>query len=149
MRTGKRLAQRATDIVINFHRTPVPLFKLSGGAPPHRNTLRISIQPDEGFALSFDVKSPGEQFALETRRMEFRYRDAFGELSSGYETLLLEIIEGDQTLFVHADETEASWRLYTPLLHDRAPVQSYPAGSWGPAAADQLMQAANRTWITA
>ena len=141
LRTGKRLAQRATDIVINFHRTPVLLFKLSGGAPPHRNTLRISIQPDEGFALSFDVKTPGDQFALETRRMEFRYRDAFGELSSGYETLLLEIIEGDQTLFVHADESIAAWTLFGPLLAKTFKLHPYAAGMWGPAAADRLARA--------
>ena len=138
--TGKRLAQRATDIAIHFHRTPVALFKFNGAASRH-NSLRISIQPDEGFALSFAVKTPGDQFQLETRRMEFRYHDAFGELSSGYETLLLEIIEGDQTLFVHADESIASWTLFGPLLARKFKLHPYAAGTWGPAAADRLMKA--------
>jgi glucose-6-phosphate 1-dehydrogenase len=138
--TGKRLAHRATDIAINFHRAPVALFKINGAAPLH-NALRISIQPDEGFALSFAVKTPGEQFQLETRRMEFRYRDAFGELSSGYETLLLEIIEGDQTLFVHADESIASWTLFGPLLAKKFPLHPYAAGSSGPPAAARLLNA--------
>jgi glucose-6-phosphate 1-dehydrogenase len=138
LRTGKRLPRRMTEIGIEFHRTPVSLFRFSGGALPHHNALSISIQPDEGFALSFDVKTPGGQFELQTRRMEFNYRDAFGELSSGYETLLLEIIEGDQTLFVHADETIASWSLFGPLLSKKLGVHPYAAGSWGPAAAERL-----------
>lgn len=139
--TGKRLAHRATDITINFHRTPVALFRTDDGAAPGHNSLRISIQPDEGFALSFAVKTPGEQFSLETRRMEFHYRDAFGELSSGYETLLLEIVEGDQTLFVHADESIAAWTLFGPLLGKKLPLQPYAAGSSGPPAAARLLQA--------
>ena len=73
--------------------------------------------------------------------MEFRYRDAFGELSSGYETLLLEIIEGDQTLFVHADESIAAWTLFGPLLAKTFKLHPYAAGMWGPAAADRLARA--------
>jgi glucose-6-phosphate 1-dehydrogenase len=130
-----------TDIAIKFHRTPIALFKFNGGAAPRYNELRITIQPDEGFALSFAVKTPGEQFRLETRRMEFRYRDAFGELSSGYETLLLEIIEGDQTLFVHADESIAAWTLFGPLLAKKLAIHPYAAGSWGPPAAARLLNA--------
>jgi glucose-6-phosphate 1-dehydrogenase len=139
LRTGKRLAQRATDIAIHFHRTPVALFKFNGGSAPHHNVLRISIQPDEGFALAFDVKTPGDAFRLESRRMEFSYRDAFGELSSGYETLLLEIIDGDQTLFVHADESVAAWTLFGPLLGKKLTLHPYAAGSWGPPAATRLL----------
>jgi glucose-6-phosphate 1-dehydrogenase len=139
LRTGKRLARRMTEIAIHFHRTPVSLFKFHGGALPHHNALKISIQPDEGFALSFEVKTPGGEFELETRDMEFRYHDVFGELSSGYETLLLEIIEGDQTLFVHADETIASWSLFGPLLKKKLAVHPYAAGSWGPPAAERLV----------
>ena len=138
LRTGKRLARRTTAIAINFRRTPVALFKVNGGAAPACNALKISLQPDEGFALSFAVKTPGDHFELATRRMEFRYGDAFGELSAGYETLLLEIIEGDQTLFVHADETIASWALFGPLLTKKLPLYPYPAGSRGPAAAARL-----------
>jgi glucose-6-phosphate 1-dehydrogenase len=136
LRTGKRLVRPLTMIAINFHRAPVALFR---GAPAHHNVLKIFLQPDEGFQLAFEVKTPGEPFELQTRRMEFHYRDAFGELSSGYETLLLEIIRGDQTLFVHADEGIAAWKIFRPLLRRRFPVHRYPAGTWGPLAANRIL----------
>lgn len=147
LRTGKRLARRLTQIVIEFRGPPVALFRSIDCSPPHTNRLAINLQPDEGFTLSFEVKAPGDSYALHTRHMQFRYADAFGTpLSAGYETLLLDVVQGDQTLFVHADETEASWRLYTPLLHWHVPRHSYPAGSWGPAAADKLIGTADGAW---
>jgi glucose-6-phosphate 1-dehydrogenase len=138
--SGKRLARRVTEIAIVFRRPPVALFRSLDGCETHSNTLVITLEPDEGFELSFEVKSPGEPFTLQTQRMRFDYAEAFGTLSGGYETLLLDVMRGDQTLFVHADETEASWRLYTPLLKKRLPLHPYPAGSWGPAAAENLMR---------
>lgn len=147
LRTGKRLTRRSTQIVIEFRGPPIALFRSIDCRPPHTNLLAIRLQPDEGFDLSFEVKSPGDHFTLDTRHMEFRYAEAFGApLSAGYETLLLDVLEGDQTLFVHAEETEASWRLYEPLLSRDAPPHPYPAGSWGPAAADDLMAASGATW---
>jgi glucose-6-phosphate 1-dehydrogenase len=134
LRTGKRLARRVTEITINFRTPPVALFT-SFGCVARGNTLVITLEPDEGFELSFEVKSPGEQFALKTQRMKFRYSEVFGALSGGYETLLLDIMRGDQTLFVHGDEAEAAWRLYAPLLRNLPPLYFYPAGSWGPAEA--------------
>lgn len=102
----------------------------------------ITLQPNEGFDLSFEVKSPGEQFTLQTQHMDFRYAEAFGKsLASGYDTLLLDVVQGDQTLFVHADETEASWRLYTPLLAAPRKLHRYPAGGAGPVAAARLSDA--------
>ena len=148
LRTGKRLARRVTQIVIEFRSPPVALFRSIDGCNPCTNVLTITLQPDEGFELSFEVKSPGEPFQLQTERMKFRYPSAFGALSAGYDTLLLDVIEGEQTLFVHAEETEASWRLYTPLLGDRPPVLTYPAGNWGPPAAAELIHGANDAWIT-
>lgn len=148
LRTGKRLARRSTQIVIEFRGPPIALFSSSGCCDPHTNLLTIRLQPDEGFDLSFEVKSPGSGFTLETRHMEFRYAEAFGTtFSAGYETLLLDVLAGDQTLFVHADEAEASWRLYQPLLQRTAPPEPYPAGSWGPAAADRLPAASGMAWI--
>ena len=138
LRTGKRLARRVTEIRINFRSPPVALFRSIEGCVTHSNALVITLEPDEGFELSFEVKSPGERFTLQTQRMKFRYAEVFGTLSAGYETLLLEVVQGDQTLFVHADETEAAWRLYTPLLRNRPPLHFYPAGSWGPAEANGL-----------
>ena len=147
--TGKRLPRRVTEIAINFRSPPVALFPSIDGRSSHTNALVITLQPDEGFDLSFEVKSPGERFTLQTQRMEFRYAEAFGTLSAGYETLLLDVIQGDQTLFVHADETEAAWRLYTPLLRKRLPLHLYPAGSWGPPAANKLARRSDDAWNTA
>jgi glucose-6-phosphate 1-dehydrogenase len=151
LRTGKRLPQRRTQIAIHFRSPPVALFPATEGrassANARTNALVITLQPDEGFDLSFEVKSPGEHFTLQTQHMEFRYAEAFGALSAGYETLLLEVLQGDQTLFVHADETEAAWRLYTPLLRKRSPPHPYPAGSWGPAAADRLIRIPGNAWV--
>ena len=132
--TGKRLARQATEITIDFRRPPVALFRSLDGCATHTNVLVITLQPDEGFDLSFEVKAPAERFTLQTQHMTFRYAEVFGKSRSrGYETLLLEVVQGDQTLFVHADEAEASWRLYAPLLNKRWPLRSYPAGSQGPA----------------
>jgi glucose-6-phosphate 1-dehydrogenase len=125
------------------------LFRSLDRCTPCGNVLLITLQPDEGFELSFEVKSPGEQFTLQTQRMQFRYAEAFGNLSTGYETLLLEVMQGDQTLFVHADETEAAWKLYTPLLRKRPALHPYAAGGWGPAAASRLVHATGDKWTTA
>jgi glucose-6-phosphate 1-dehydrogenase len=141
--TGKRLDRRATEITINFRSPPVALFRSLDGCATQANVLVIALQPNEGFDLSFAVKSPGEHFTLQSQRMDFRYAEAFGApLSAGYETLLLDVAQGDLTLFVHADEVEASWRLYTPLLRRKRPLHFYPAGTAGPAAASRLFRAA-------
>jgi glucose-6-phosphate 1-dehydrogenase len=99
------------------------------------NVLVITLQPDEGFDLHFEVKAPGETFQLETQTLQFRYEEPYGPMPDAYETLLQDIILGDQTLFVHSDEVEASWRLHTPLLNADLTLHPYPAGSWGPSAA--------------
>ncbi len=143
--TGKRLARRSTVITIGFRSPPVALFRSVDGCATHANALAITLQPNEGFDLSFEVKSPGEQFTLQTQHMDFRYAEVFGDsLASGYDTLLLDVVQGDQTLFVHADETEASWRLYTPLIGKVRPLHFYAAGSTGPSAVAQLAKSAAR-----
>ena len=147
LRTGKSMPRRSTRIVIDFRKPPVALFR-NVGRGPHRNILAINVQPEQGFDLSFEVKSPGDRFSLRTERMQFRYPETTDSLWDGYETLLLEILRGDQTLFVHADETEASWRLYAPLLRRRSMPAPYPAGTWGPESADKLMETTGGTWTT-
>jgi len=132
LKTGKRLAERVTEITVQFRRPPVALFRDAGGdCDPQPNVLRIRLQPEEGFRLSFEVKKPGSGFASTTQELEFRYEDAFGRLPDAYETLLRDVAEGDATLFVHADEAEEAWRLYDPLLTARIPVTVYPSGSAG------------------
>jgi glucose-6-phosphate 1-dehydrogenase len=107
----------------------------------------ITLQPDEGFHLFFDVKEPEEPLRLKTESLHFHYKDAFGPLSDAYQTLIHDILKGDQTLFVRADEVETSWELFTPLLEKDMPVFSYEAGTWGPKEADQLLKRDGRTWI--
>ena len=140
LRTGKRLSERMTEIAVVFRRPPVALFDGQGGCAPQPNVLRIRLQPDEGFELGFDVKTPGDGFAVSTQHLDFAYADAFeGALPDAYETLLHDVARGDATLFVHADEAEEAWRLVTPLLDWDGPVHSYPTGSWGPEAAAALV----------
>jgi glucose-6-phosphate 1-dehydrogenase len=140
VRTGKRLPRRLTEIVLNMRQPPVSLFEPFDACRLSSNTLVLRVQPDEGFVLTFDVKAPGDPFRLATEPLHFNYHEAFGTIPEAYQTLLLDVIEGDQTLFVHADEVEASWRLYTPVLESSRPVFPYAAGTWGPPQADGLLE---------
>ncbi len=143
LRTGKRMAERVTEIAVRFRRPPVALFRAAGlEGPPAPNVLHIRLQPGEGFLLSFEVKAPSDDgtFALTTQQLDFRYEEAFGPLRDAYETLLYDVARGDATLFVHADEAEEAWRLYEALLDWRGDVHPYPSGSWGPEEAGRLLR---------
>jgi len=146
LRTGKRLPRRFTQIAVNFRHPPVFIFKSHTSSQIPSDRLLITLQPDEGFHLFFDVKEPGEPLKLKKESLLFHYKDAFGPLPEAYETLILDILQGEQTLFVRADEVEASWELFTPLLEKEFPVFSYPAGTWGPKEADQLINREKTTW---
>src|SRR6185437_13011522 len=135
LRTGKRMARRLTEIRVRFRKAPVWMFHAVADASPQANTLVITLQPNEGFHLFFDVKAPGEPFRLQRLTLHFSYDEEFKTLPEAYQTLLLDLLRGDQTLFVHADEVETSWRVYTPLLDSNVTPYPYPAGSWGPAEA--------------
>ncbi len=134
LRTGKRLHEQRTKIVIRFRPAPVSVFQpFSSKSDVKPNVLIIRLQPDEGFDLSFEVKEPRPPLRLGTQTLRYRYRDGAGDdLPDAYETLLLDILQGDQTLFVHSDEVINSWKLYTPLLERDIPVHPYEAGSVGP-----------------
>jgi len=138
IRTGKRMPERLTQIEIAFRRPPVCMFKSLGAQQMHSNLLRIVLQPNEGFSLFFDVKAPGDPLRLKVLPLHFEYQEAFGPLPDAYETLILEILTGDQTHFVHAAWVEASWQIYTPLLRERIEVHPYPAGTWGPDEANRF-----------
>ena len=142
LRTGKRMPRRLTEIAVRFRCPPVQLF--GGGCDIRQNTLRIRLQPDEGFSLAFEVKAPGEPFRTSTQQLDFAYDEVFDRIPDAYETLLVDVAQGDQTLFVHADEVEAAWALYQPLL-DAADVavHDYPSGSWGPKPAAALFSETN------
>ena len=146
LRTGKRLKKRLTEIVVKFRRPPVWMFKPLGSPDVHRNTLKLTIQPDEGFALFFHVKAPGKPLKLERLPLDFCYSERFTDLPEAYQTLLLDVMEGDQTLFVRADEVEAAWQLFTPILDNTLAVAFYAAGSWGPRESDDLLARNGQKW---
>ena len=139
LRSGKRLPARATHIVVNF-RCPVLTCFEPFTCDIECNRMVIFLQPDEGFDLYFNVKAPGTPFRLESERLRFGYREAFGELPDAYETLLLDVVRGEQTFFVRADEVELAWRIYAPLLEQVPQVHFYPADTWGPLAAHDLIE---------
>jgi glucose-6-phosphate 1-dehydrogenase len=153
LRTGKRLAARCTEIVIQFKRAPFMLFRRSGADHPSQNRLVIRIQPDEGISLTFGAKSPGTSMRQSEVKMRFSYADYFGVQSrTGYERLLHDCMIGDPTLFQRADMVEAGWALIQPVLDlwSALPVRDFPnyaAGSWGPAEADELLQRDGRAWV--
>jgi glucose-6-phosphate 1-dehydrogenase len=154
LRTGKRLAKRATEIVIQFRRAPLVLFRETPVDKLTPNLLVIHIQPDEGISLSFGAKVPGAHVKLGDVKMEFKYADYFGtEPSTGYERLLYDCMIGDATLFQRADMVEAGWCVVEPVLDvwKALPPRNFPnysAGSWGPKEADDLMKRDGRKWRT-
>jgi len=139
LRTGKRLKHQCSQIVVNFRRPPVALFQKAGAPPLHANALVMTIQPDEGFDLRFEIKKPGDGVDLQYQSLHFKYSDVFAPLPEAYETLLLDVLRGDPTLFVRDDWVEDSWRLYTPLVKNHPPVYPYAAGTWGPEESNRLV----------
>ena len=138
LHTGKRLPRRVTQMAVTFRRPPLEIFRPSCAGAINPNVLVITIQPDEGFDLQFEVKEPGQSIRLRTQSLHFRYSESFAPLADAYQTLLLDVARGDQTLFVSDGWVEASWQLYTPLLGERPAVRLYPAGTWGPAGLEHL-----------
>jgi len=171
LRTGKHLPRRATEIAIQFNQPPLTLFKDSA-SDPEPNMLAMRIQPDEGILLRFAAKVPDLGLDVRSVNMDFTYGSTFlSDAPEAYETLLLDAMLGDASLFTRADEVEAAWSLVTPLnemWHEwgagggnskgrakakRTPfgkldgsIQPYEAGTWGPEAADRLLQRDGRRW---
>lgn len=147
VRVGKRMKARATQISVIFKEPPVCLFEDSGQLTMQPNVFDIRLQPSEGFELTFEMKAPGEGYQLQTQRLHFHYDEAFGPLPPAYVTLLADVMTGDQTLFVRADEVEEAWRIVAPLLGRNRPAPDpYPAGSWGPPSATELLARSGRAW---
>ncbi|NNF41467.1 MAG: glucose-6-phosphate dehydrogenase [Phycisphaerales bacterium] len=135
VRTGKRLPRRLTRIGVRFRSSPVCMFEHEGVCHVSSDVLILTLQPDEGFSLHIDVKKPGSLQELQRIPLTFRYRDQFDGLPDAYETLLHDVLEGDQTLFVHSEEVLESWRLLDPILADPPVAHPYKGGTWGPEAA--------------
>ncbi len=154
LRTGKRLPKRTTEIAIQLRRPPLEIFKRVSSTSVAPNLLIVNVQPDEGISVRFEAKLPGTRMQLAPVMMNFRYGSAFGgAVPEAYETLLLDAMLGDSTLFARHDFVEASWALITPV-HERwraAGASSpavYEAGEWGPVEADALMKQDGRRWRT-
>jgi glucose-6-phosphate 1-dehydrogenase len=146
LRTGKRLQTRLTQIAIRFKGSPVRLFSDGDMPLDTEDVLLITLQPGEGFSLHLDVKVPGAPFRLERIPLSFKYGDHFETMPEAYRTLLHDVMSGDQTLFVHGDEVEESWRVYAALLDGSDEPHVYPAGSWGPDAAEGFLVADKELW---
>jgi len=152
LRTGKRLEGRHTHIVIQFRQAPFILFRDTPVENLMPNQLIIHIQPEEGISLRFAAKLPGPAMRLGAVDMDFQYADYFGtEANTGYERLLHDCMIGDQTLFQRADMVEAGWCIVSPMLDvwKALPPRNfpnYPAGSWGPEEADDLLERDGRHW---
>lgn len=149
LRTGKGLKARDTEIVIQFRDVPIALFRETEAANRPPNRLVLQLQPNEGISLDFVAKKPGPLTEIAPVSMDFHYADRFAVgHQTGYETLLYDVLTGDQTLFQRADQIEGGWRVVQPLLDawaDGEP-EGYPAGSTGPASADELIARDGRLW---
>lgn len=151
LRGGKRLPKRGTEIAIIFNDAPGVLFK-QHGRKNDPNVLAMRIQPDEGIAMKINCKVPGPSSPIQPVKMDFRYGSYFGQSPpEAYERLIWDCILGDSTLFARADEVEQSWEILTPILeywakHPTKDFPNYPAGSWGPKIADEMIEKDNRSW---
>jgi glucose-6-phosphate 1-dehydrogenase len=151
LRTGKRLPKRATEIAVQFKEVPHKLFRESA-TDPESNLLAIRIQPDEGIMLRFAAKIPGLGIEVRSVTMDFTYGSAFAvDSPDAYETLILDALLGDASLFTRADEVEQAWAIVDPMLDawaDGPPPEfpNYEAGTWGSPEADELMARDGRRW---
>jgi len=152
VRTGKRLARNLTEIAVHFKPTPQALFARTPKEEIDPNIVALRIQPNEGITVTFGAKRPGFEMRTSTVHMDFCYQTAFGvESPAAYEMLLLDVMRGDATLFIRADEAEAQWRLITPILEAWAQqpppdCPNYAAGTDGPPAADKLLARNGHRW---
>jgi glucose-6-phosphate 1-dehydrogenase len=153
LRTGKRMARQLTEVAIQFKPTPHFMFPEEGALPTQRHELVFRLQPKEGIIQTLVAKQPGPQIRLQPVTMNFLYADAFGieEPPRAYGWLLLDVMEGDQTLFARADWIEEAWRIVDPLVQrwEDEPAPEFPnygSGTWGPPAADELLAREGRAW---
>jgi glucose-6-phosphate 1-dehydrogenase len=151
VRTGKRLPKRATEIAIQFREVPHRLFR-DAATDPDPNLLAIRIQPDEGIMLRFGAKVPGLGLNVRSVTMDFTYGSAFSvDSPDAYETLILDALQGDASLFTRADEVEEAWSIVDPIIESWASspppeMPNYDAGTWGPVEADEMLARDGKRW---
>jgi glucose-6-phosphate 1-dehydrogenase len=156
MRSGKRLPKRVSEIAITFKKIPHSIFDPIRAEDLAPNTLVLNVQPEEGLALTIQAKQPGPKLCMGSLTMDFKYADIIeGEKPEAYERLLLDCMLGDQTLFIRSDTIDISWQLLTPVLNawEESPIRpetgylhTYPAGSWGPEEANEMMAENGLVW---
>ena len=152
LRSGKALPSRVTEIAVTFKQAPLALFARAGVPQIDANVLAIRVQPDEGILLRFGAKVPGQGLQIRTVNMDFRYGSSFAvDSPDAYETLLLDAMVGDASLFTRDDEVERAWEILDPILDaweagEGGPLHFYGAGTWGPPAADELLERDHRAW---
>jgi glucose-6-phosphate 1-dehydrogenase len=150
LRTGKRLGRRVTEIAVVFKRAPHLPFDDTSTEELGQNALVIRVQPDEGITLRFGSKVPGTTMEVRDVSMDFAYGHAFTESSpEAYERLLLDVLLGEPSLFPNSNEVERSWEILDPVIeywHKRGKPEPYPAGTWGPESADEMLARTGRHW---
>lgn len=154
LRSGKALPTRTSSIIVEFQAPPDIMFGLARNKSFTPNMLAIKIHPDEGVQLRFETKVPDTLAESRSANMDFRYRDAFPDIAlpDAYERLLLDALKGDASLFARSDSIEIAWRLIDPILYgwknapDISPLRTYAPGTWGPAAADELLAREGHLW---
>ncbi len=156
LRSGKALRNKSTEIIIQFRSPPHMLFPLADDEDIPANTLAIFVQPDEGFHLEFQTKTPEAELQMRTAELEFHYHEAFSgqAIPDAYERLLLDALNGDASLFTRSDEIEQAWSIVDPIIEGfslpTAPrPYYYSEGSWGPVEADRFMLTDGRAWLQA
>jgi len=154
VRTGKRLHDKTSIINIQFRPAPHYAFPAEAAETWRPNRLTISIQPEMDIRLRFQAKRPGQSMILNPVDMIFSYKDAYdGDEPEAYETLLLDVMEGNATLFMRSDQVEAAWKIIMPILEtwqEKPPVDfpNYAPDSWGPEDAEALIAREGHNWIT-
>ena len=153
LRTGKSMAEKTSEIVIQFQKPPHMMFSLDPSRDITSNILGLRLQPDEGVHLKCEVKVPDQGMSMRSMNMEFHYGSAFKEQSvpEAYERLLEDALGGDASLFIRNDHIEEAWKIVDPLLEaweDRqmSTLHTYAPGSWGPPAAEALLSQDGRSW---
>jgi glucose-6-phosphate 1-dehydrogenase len=154
LRSGKKLAEKVSEIIIQFKNPPHMIFPSRKSFETNANILSMCLQPDEGIHLQFEAKVPDTIAETRSVDMDYHYRDTFGPnaLPEAYERLLLDVINGDASLFTRADQTELSWELFDPILEGwegplAPPLQTYKPGSWGPKESAKFLAGSGHQWL--
>jgi glucose-6-phosphate 1-dehydrogenase len=150
IRAGKRMPKKATEVAIQFHSSPHTPFAHADTEGLEPNVLVVRVQPEEGLSLKIGAKVPGSGFEVSSVNMDLLYGTAFlEEAPDAYQRLLLDLMLGDPTLFIRADEAEGAWKILDPVMRhwsQKLEVSFYPAGTWGPEEADHLLERDGREW---